>query len=318
MSPVLPDRPLLVIVGPTAVGKTVLSLRLARDFSGEVISADSRQVYRGLDIGTDKISPARRQGVPHHLLDVVEPDQVLTLAEFQSRCYDLIEAIHRRGNVPLLVGGTGQWVWAVVEGWGIPRVPPDWVLRAELEAEAEAIGPAAFHARLAAVDPEAAHKLDPRNVRRVIRALEVYHQTGIPISEHQRKSPPPYNSLIIGLTRPREVLYARIDRRVEEMIAQGLVAEVKRLMAEGYGLELPAMSGLGYRQIGQYLQGEISLEEAVALLKKETRRFVRQQHNWFSPEDERINWFDLAGAEEEAVYRRIKALVAQPAWPAIT
>ncbi len=284
------SRPLVGVVGPTAVGKTALSLRLAGDFAAEIISADSRQVYRGLDIGTDKPPPHHRAAVPHHMIDVVDPDEVLTLAQFQERAYALIGAIHRRERLPLLVGGTGQWVWAVVEGWGIPRVAPDPALRAELEAqEAEAL-----HARLAAVDPPAAQKIDYRNRRRVIRALEVYLKTGRPISQHQRKRPPPYHTVLVGLTMPRAKLYERIDRRIDRMMARGLLAEVEGLVEAGSGWDQPAMSGLGYRQLGQYLQGEISLPEAVELIKRETRRFVRQQYNWFGPDDPRIRWFDMA------------------------
>jgi tRNA dimethylallyltransferase len=235
---------------------------------------------------------------------VVNPDEVLTLAEFQERAYTAIDAIHEMNRLPLLVGGAGQWVWAVVEGWGIPRVPPDLDLRAKLKAHAEAIGAEALHAELAAVDPQAAQKLDPRNVRRVIRALEVYQKTGMPISEHQHKSPPPYNILLIGLTMPRERLYERIDQRIDRMMERGLLAEVERLVEAGYGWGLPATSGLGYRQIGQYLQGEVSLEEAVALIKKETRRFVRQQYNWFRLDDPRIRWFEVG--EGEKTYRQVR------------
>jgi tRNA dimethylallyltransferase len=307
-SPLSRFPPLLVLVGPTAVGKTALSLQIAQNFNGEIISADSRQIYRGLDIGAAKATPEEQALVPHHLIDVVNPDQVLTLAEFQERAYAAIEAIHQRRRLPLLVGGTGQWVQAVVEGWGVPRVPPDPGLRAALEAEAEAIGPEAFHARLAAVDPQAAQRLDARNMRRVIRALEVYHKTGIPISQHQRKTPSPYRILQVGLTMPREALYRRIDQRVEQMMELGLLDEVKWLVAAGYGWDLPAMSGLGYRQMGQYLCGEVSLEEAVALIKKETRRFVRQQYNWFRLDDPRITWFEMS-ENLEAVYQRVRGFL---------
>ena len=303
--------PLVVIVGPTAVGKTALSLRVGQTFAGEIISADSRQIYRKLDIGTDKVSAAQRDLVPHHLIDTLEPDEVMTLAEFQARAFKTIDLIHQRQHVPFLVGGTGQWVWSVVEGWGIPKVAPDPVLRAELETEANQLGSENFHAKLAAVDPPAAQKLDPRNVRRVIRALEVYYKTGVPISEHQHKTPPPYQTLIIGLTRPREALYKRIDQRIEEMMAEGLVQEVETLVAQGYGWDLPAMSGLGYRQIGQYLQGDVTLEEAVALIKKETRRFVRQQYNWFRIADPRIEWFDINSGTEEA-YSRVQQFLIKP------
>jgi tRNA dimethylallyltransferase len=302
-------KPLLVIVGPTAVGKTALSLRLAQDFAGEIVSADSRQVYRGLDIGSDKPTPAQQALVPHHLIDVVDPDQVLSLARFQDLAYTAIASIHQRQCLPLLVGGTGQWIWAVVEGWGIPRVPPDQELRVELEAQAKEIGREALHARLAEVDPEAAQKIDPRNLRRVIRALEVYRKTGVPISHHQRKQSPPYQTVLIGLTRPRQELYRRIDRRIEQMMEMGLLAEVAGLVRAGYGWDQPAMSGLGYRQIGQYLRGKATLAEAVALIKKETRRFVRQQYNWFRLDDPRIHWFEMSEAGPGS-YEEIKALVA--------
>lgn len=301
--------PLLVIVGPTAVGKTALSLQIAQQFNGEIISADSRQIYRGLDIGTAKATPQEQASVPHHLIDVVNPDEVLTLAEFQERAYAAIAAIHQRRRLPLLVGGTGQWVQAVVEGWGVPRVPPDPDLRASLEAEAEAWGPIAFHAKLAAVDPLAAQKLDARNVRRVIRALEVYLKTGVPISQHQAKNPPPYHILQLGLTMPREALYRRIDERIDRMVEAGLLDEVSRLFEAGYGWDLPAMSGLGYRQMGQYLRGEIGFEAAVALIKKETRRFVRQQYNWFRLDDSRINWFEAKG-DLEAISETIEVFLA--------
>ncbi len=299
------SKPLVVIAGPTAVGKTALSLQLAQDFAGEIISADSRQIYRGLDIGTDKASPAMQALAPHYMIDVAAPDEILTLAEFQTEAFRLIDDMHQRSRVPLLVGGTGQWIWAVVEGWGIPKVAPDPALRAELEAEATELGVEAFHAKLAAVDPEAAAKLDLRNVRRVIRALEVYLKTGIPISVHQQKTPPPYDILVIGLTRPRENLYERIDLRIDQMMDEGLLEEVQQLVLAGYGWNLPAMSGLGYRQIGLYLQEEISLEEAVALIKKETRRFVRQQYNWFQLSDERIEWFEITEGTAD-VYHRVK------------
>ncbi len=301
----LASSPLLVIVGPTAVGKTAFSLQIAQDYNGEIISADSRQIYRGLDIGAAKATPEQQALAPHHLLDVVTPDQILTLAEFQERAYAAIAAIHTRQRLPILVGGTGQWVQAVVEGWGVPRVPPDPELRAALEAEAEVVGSVAFHARLAAVDPQAAQKLDPRNVRRVIRALEVYHKTGIPISQHQQKNAPPYQIWQLGLTMPREVLYQRVDQRIDRMLELGLVAEVERLVEAGYGWDLPAMSGLGYKQIGYYLRGELSLEEAVALIKKETRRYVRQQYNWFRLDDPRITWIEV-GQETEREYSEIK------------
>jgi len=286
--------PLIAVLGPTAVGKTALSLHLAETFNGEVVSADSRQVYRGLDTGTAKATPEERRCVPHHLLDLVDPDQPLTLAEYQRLAYATIEDILRRGRLPLLVGGSGLYVRAVLEGWTIPGVEPNAALRAALEREAEERGEAALHHWLAALDPQAAARIDPRNVRRVVRALEVCLTAGRPISALQARRPPPYRILRLGLTMPRELLYRRLDQRVERMMAQGLVEEVQGLVARGYSLTLPAMSGLGYRQIGLYLQGEITLEEAVALIKRETRRFVRQQYTWFRLDDAAIRWLDAS------------------------
>lgn len=292
---------LIVIVGPTAVGKTTTAIRLCEAFGGEIVSADSRQVYRGMDIGTAKPTPDERQRVPHHLIDILDPDQILTLAEFQERAYAAVDDIARRGRVPFLVGGTGQYVMAVVEGWTVPEVAPDWAFRDQLYAEAREVGLAALHARLAQVDPVAAARIDPRNVRRVIRALEVFHATGKPISEAQRKVPPPYRILMIGLTLPRDVLYQRIDARVDEMIRQGLVSEVQRLIDQGYTWDLPSMSGLGYVEIGQYLRGEVSLDEAIRLIKRNTRRFVRHQYNWFRLSAPRIHWFDVSQPADETI-----------------
>lgn len=297
--------PLVAVVGPTAVGKTAISLQLGADLGGEIVSADSRQIYRGLDIGTDKASPAQQSQVPHHLLDVVAPDQVLTLAEYQRAAYRAIDGIHSRGRVPLLVGGSGLYVRAVLDGLGIPEVPPDEMLRAELEAYAAAHGSLALHARLAALDPAAAARIDHRNLRRTVRALEVCLVTGRPISEMQAAAPPPYRVLRIGLTRPRPALYERIDRRVDEMLARGLLEETRRLLDAGYDPQLPALTGLGYRQMIQFLQGELSYDAAVAATKQQTRRFVRQQYTWFRLDDPRMVWFDL----EEVGYREVLAVV---------
>ncbi len=303
--------PLIVIVGPTAVGKTSTAVRLCADFQGEIVSADSRQIYRGLDIGAAKPTLQEQAAAVHHLIDVVDPHQVLGLAEYQKMSYAAIDEVLSRSRVPFLVGGTGQWVRAVLEGWGVPRVPPDDALRAELEAEAERAGSRALHARLAAVDPAAAARIDHRNLRRVIRALEVYLNTGLPISQQQRAQPPPYRILQIGLTMPRHMLYARVDARLERMLTEGLLAEVRALVERGYGLNLPAMSGLGYRQIGLHLAGQISLDEAVQLIKKETRRFIRQQYNWFRLDDPAIHWFDLSGEYYDALCQPVRELLAE-------
>ncbi|GAB4559178.1 MAG: tRNA (adenosine(37)-N6)-dimethylallyltransferase MiaA [Anaerolineae bacterium] len=294
-------RPVIAIVGPTAVGKTALSLEMAEALGGEIVSADSRQIYRFMDIGTDKPSPEDRRRVPHHLIDIVDPDQPLTLAQYQRMARDAIADIHQRGRVPLLVGGTGLYVRAVLEGLQIPEVPPDPELRARLEEEAREYGADHLHSRLRSLDPEAASRIDPRNVRRVIRALEVCLRTGRPISQQQRASSPGYDVLRIGLTRPRRELYARIDARVDAMIAAGLVDEVRALVDRGYDLSLPAMTGVGYRQIARYLAGQCSLEEAIREIKRRTRRFVRQQNTWFRPDDPAIRWYNLSQTTHEQI-----------------
>lgn len=299
---------LLVLVGPTAVGKTALSLRLAAELKGEIISADSRLFYRGMDVGTAKPSADERAQVPHHLIDLCAPDETLTLGEYQRLAYGVIEAVLGNGRLPILVGGTGQYVRAVVEGWGIPAIAPQPKLRQALETL-----PGGELARwLAALDPEAAAKIDPRNVRRVIRALEVTLVAGRPISELQRKQPPPYAICQIGLTRQREALYQRIDARVEQMMAEGLLAEVEGLLAAGYDRSLPSFSGLGYQQLAAHLAGEMTLAEAVERIKFETHRFARQQGTWFRPDDPAIRWFDAgeAGAET-AVFQHIRRWLAE-------
>jgi tRNA dimethylallyltransferase len=289
----------VVIVGPTAVGKTAISLRLAETLGSEVVSADSRLFYRGMDIGTAKPTSEERARVPHHLIDIAEPDETVGLAEFQEQAYSAISDIHARGKLPLLVGGTGQYIRAVVEGWCIPRVPPDPALRAELEAQAEREGASQLHARLAQLDPVAAQRIDPRNVRRVIRALEVCLITEQPISEQQHKRPPPYPIIQIGLTMARAALYARADQRVEAMMVAGLKDEVRRLVEAGYRWDIPAMSGLGYLQFKHYFEGEATLEEVVVEIKRATHRFIRHQYNWFRLNDPAIRWFDVAIEEEE-------------------
>lgn len=281
--------PLLVLVGPTASGKTALSLLLARRFNGEIVSADSRLFYRGLDIGTAKPTPAEQAAVPHHLIDLCRPDEVISLGEYQRLAYQTIDAILARDRLPILVGGTGQYVMAVVEGWGIPAVEPRPRLRAMLEALG---GPEAYR-WLGALDPVAAGRVDARNLRRVVRALEVTLTAGQPMTELQRKTPPPYDLLMIGVRRDRHSLYERIDARVDKMMAGGLLGEVTRLHAAGYSRGLPALSGLGYRQLLAYLDGEMTLNEAVERIKFETHRFARYQDTWFRPDDDRIVWFDL-------------------------
>jgi tRNA dimethylallyltransferase len=296
---------LVVLVGPTAVGKTALSLDVAAAVEGEIVSADSRLFYRGMDIGTAKPTDEDRTRVHHHLIDIVSPVETITLGEYQRMAQQAIDDIATRGKIPLLVGGSGQYVRAVVEGWNVPVVPPDVVLRETLAALAANQGSQALHDKLEQLDPIAAQRIDHRNVRRVIRALEVTLKSGEPISSLQTKSPPPYEILQVGLTRPRVELYQRIDRRIDAMIAAGLVQEVGAL-GQAYGWDAPALSGLGYRQMGYYVRGELAFEDAVQLLRKETRRFVRQQSNWFHQQDPRIQWFDLSRTSGPAVVTYIR------------
>jgi len=284
---------LIVIVGPTAVGKTAVSLELARALGGEVVSADSRQVYRGMDIGTAKSTAAEQALVPHNLLDIRNPGESISLGEYQKLAYAAIDDILGRGRLPLLVGGTGQYVRAVVEGWQIPEVPPQVELRSLLEEQAQRQGKEAVFARLQELDPLSAERIDWRNLRRVIRAIEVTTVLGRPFSELQTKTPPPYSLVQIGLTRPRDLLYQRADARIEQMFAAGFVVEVERLLAAGYTPDLPSFSSLGYREVAGYLAGEHDLEEAKMLLRRHTRQFIRRQYNWFRLTDPNITWFDL-------------------------
>ena len=288
----LPERPLVVaLVGPTATGKTALSLALAEHLPVEVVSADSRMVYRWMDIGTAKPSEAERRAVPHHLVDVADPDEPYTLALYQQHALAAIARIHRRGRLPLLVGGTGLYVRAVCDGLQIPAVPPDAAYRAALEARAASDGWEALRDELAAVDPVSAQRIEPRNVRRVIRALEVHRATGVPFSTWQRRAPVPFETRFVGLDTERAALYARIDARVDEQIAVGLIDEVRALVDRGYDSMLPSMTGFGYREIAAYLRGELTRAAAIDLYKQATRHYARRQLSWFRP-DERIRWVD--------------------------
>jgi tRNA dimethylallyltransferase len=271
------SAPVIVIAGPTGIGKTALALALAARYPAEVVSADSRQIYRYMEIGTAKPTLEERAAVAHHLVDIVEPDQTLTMAEYQARAYAAIGDIHRRGKLPLLVGGTGQYITAVLEGWTAPEVPPNPALRAELEK----LAPEVLFERLCSLDPGARNFIDPHNMRRVIRALEVCLETGQPFSAQRGKNPPPYQAFELGLTMEREMLYTRLDGRIDDMMAHGLLNEVNALHARGYDWRLPSMSGLGYAQLGAYIRGEVTLDEAILAIKHDTRVFVRRQYTWF-------------------------------------
>ena len=304
--------PLVVILGPTGVGKSWLALKLAQKLGGEILSADSRQVYRYMDIGTAKPSPEERKLVPHHLIDLVDPDEEFNLAIFSELAARKLEEVRGRGRLPLLVGGTGLYIWAFLEEWKLPHVPPNPELRRELEELARIEGVDSLYQELREVDPEAARRIDKRNVRRVIRALEVYRTSGHRISSLTRKGSLRKDVLIIGLHLPRPELYCRIDLRVEEMLRKGLVEEVRWLLERGYSPSLPSMSGVGYRQIGQYLQGRLSLPEAVQRIKYETHRFARHQYAWFRLEDERIHWLEADKCIEEQALRLLRDAFPNP------
>jgi tRNA dimethylallyltransferase len=281
--------PLIAVVGPTATGKTALGVALAMALDGEVVGADSRQVYRGMAIGTAQPSDAELALVPHYLVGTVAPDEEFGLAIYLEQARTAIDAIRAKGKAPVLVGGTGQYVWALLEGWTVPRVPPDIGFRRQLEEFAATEGTAALHARLQNADPAAATTIHPRNVRRVIRALEVFHHTGRPISQLQRREMRT-TVPIVGLNLPRTELYERIDRRVQTMYAGGLMDEIARLDAAGFGSNLPSMASIGYPDAWAACRGEIPVEEAIRRTQLATHRLARQQQTWFRADDSRIHW----------------------------
>jgi len=302
---------LLAIVGPTGAGKSKLALRLAKVFDGEIVSADSRQVYRYMDIGTAKPSLEEQALVPHHLIDVASPDEDFSLAQYQQLAYRAIEDIHQRQKLALLVGGSGLYAWSVLEGWQIPAVAPDPGFRHRLEEKAAKVGKDELYQELARLDPVAAQRIDPRNLRRTIRALEVHQHAEVPISRLQGKKAPRFETLIIGLTADRVELYQRIDFRIDEMIKRGLVDEVKQLLNRGYDASLPAMSGIGYKQIGQFIKGELSLDTAIQQTKFETHRLVRHQYSWFRLKDDRIRWFDIQKEKEAKILASLSKFIKE-------
>ncbi|HEX7619762.1 MAG TPA: tRNA (adenosine(37)-N6)-dimethylallyltransferase MiaA [Anaerolineales bacterium] len=301
--------PLIVIVGPTAVGKTEISIQLAGRLGGEIVSADSRLFYRGMDIGTAKPTPAERARIPHHLIDVADPDETCSLAVFQHLAADALADIQTRHKLPFLVGGTGQYIHAVTHGWVPPATKPDDRMRDILEELAKVQGNDWLHKRLALLDPAAARLIDPRNLRRTVRALEVILSSGHRFSDQRRQSESPYRLMTIGLSRPRPELYARVDDRIEAMFAAGLLDEVRSLLARGYSPDLPTMSAIGYRECAAVLRDEMSLEEAKVRMRRLTRDFVRRQANWFKVEDQEIQWFEAEEANTDQLERLIRAFL---------
>ena len=300
-------RNMVAIVGPTAVGKTALAIALAQRFDGEIVNSDSRQVYTGMDIGTAKPTAAERASARHHLIDIRPPDSPISLGEYLPLAKETIESIAVRGKLPILCGGSGQYVWAVLEGWEVPRVPPDPDFRARLERRLAVEGPAPLWQELKQLDPDRAATVDQQNPRRIIRALEIVNSTGSRVAAG-KSAEPPYRSLVMGLTADRAILYERTDIRFDAMMARGLLGEARRLEAAGYVLGSGALSGVGYTELGLHLAGEMTLDEAVNRSKTRTHRLVRRQYTWFKPGDARINWLDathdLPVAEATALARR--------------
>jgi tRNA dimethylallyltransferase len=303
----------LAIVGPTSVGKTALSLELAQRFDGEIISGDSMQFYRGMDIGTAKATKEERALIPHHLIDIRNPDEDVSVAEFQQLCKELIADINTRDKLPMIVGGTGLYVQSVLYDYRFSTAEEDEAYREKMTEFAETHGREALHARLAAIDPETAARLHPNDVKRIVRALEIYHVTGTPMSQYQvRSEQSPYDLLLIGLTMDRALLYERINHRVDMMIAEGLIEEVEGLLARGYDGSLRSMQALGYKEIIAYLEGRMGRDEAIELLKKRTRNFAKRQLTWFRAMKD-IVWFDVTPVNDDSlmsVHQSIYDMVA--------
>src|SRR5688500_10187227 len=296
---------LILVIGPTAVGKTEFAIQLAERLDGEIVSADSRLFYRGMDIGTAKPTREEQARLPHHLIDIANPDEILSLAIFQQKARETITDMHTGSKIPFLVGGTGQYIRAVTEGWGPPHVESNERLRNELSKMKEEKGAELLYEKLRSLDEEAASKIDLRNVRRTIRALEVIITTGRKFSEQRGQTESPYHLITIGLTRPRPELYKRVDQRIEMMFANGFLDEVKSLLAKGYSPSLPTMSAIGYREGIRVVKGELNEEQAKAEMRRATRIFVRRQANWFKESAPNIKWFRA----EEGVVERIEAYI---------
>ncbi|QCJ42131.1 tRNA (adenosine(37)-N6)-dimethylallyltransferase MiaA [Bacillus sp. S3] len=284
---------LLVIIGPTAVGKTKLSIEMAKRYNGEIISGDSMQIYRGMDIGTAKITEQEMEGIPHHLIDIKEPSENFSVAEFQLLVRDRIDAIAQKGKLPIIAGGTGLYIQSVIYDYQFSDVPGDEHFRQQLEKKVKEIGNDALYQELVKVDPESAAQIHPNNVRRVIRALEIFHLTGKTMRDYQRTQKPDllYNTALIGLTMDRENLYKRINTRVDLMIKDGLLAEVRNLFNQGLR-ECQSIQAIGYKEIYEFLDGKVTLEEAIENLKQNSRRYAKRQLTWFRNKME-VEWFDM-------------------------
>jgi tRNA dimethylallyltransferase len=300
------NQPVLIIVGPTAVGKTDLAIRLAGMIDSEIISADSRLLYKGMNIGTAKPSKIQLKVVRHHMVDIAEPQDTWSLAKYKESVKNAIDDVQARGRLPILVGGTGQYVRSLIEGWDVPEVAPDTRMRSVLETWGNEIGTRELHRKLDLIDSEAAGLNDPENLRRTVRALEVIYLTGYRFSEQRLKTVPLHNYKVIGLKRPREELYKRVDSRIDCMFAKGFVKEVEGLLASGIPLASHSLSAIGYSEVVRYLQGELNIEEVIAMMRKKTRNFIRKQANWFKPDDPYIEWFEMEPDPIEEIHSSVK------------
>jgi tRNA dimethylallyltransferase len=296
---------ILIVTGPTASGKTDLAIRIAEKNNGEIISADSMQIYRHMNVGTAKPSWPEMKKIEHHLIDVIDPDQPFSVADFRNKSEEIIQKIRDRGKLPIIAGGTGLYINSLVKPWTFSNTPPSDEQRRELQKTFKEKGGGYLYSMLESVDPESAEAIHPNNIKRVMRALEVYMVSGVKKSiqdEESQKNEIPYEPVMIGLNMDRELLYDRIDKRVDIMLEQGLVAEVRRLIEMGYSKDLVSMQGLGYKEIVKYLSGEWTYEHSVYILKRDTRRFAKRQLTWFKRYDE-IKWFYIdAYADKEALY----------------
>ena len=303
-------KPLIVIVGPTAVGKTKLSIEIAKRFNGEVISGDSMQVYKGMDIGTAKVRSEEMEGVPHHLIDIQEPCEPYTAAEFQRQVNSSIASIQAAGRLPIIAGGSGLYIQSVLYGYQFGEQKRDEERTAKLEKELETVGADVLHARLQAFDPDEAEKIHPNNHRRLIRALELYetNKTRSSAGNSRNLEDSPYKPLVIGLEMDRSLLYQRINERVDQMIAAGLVDEVKTLVARGYQ-DCQAMNAIGYKELIPFIQGDMQLDEAVELLKRNSRRYAKRQYTWFRNKMD-VQWHEIRPEHAEKSFSAILSEVA--------
>jgi len=301
----------IVIIGPTASGKTKISIELAKRINGEIISADSMQIYKYMDIGTAKASAEEMDGIKHYLIDEVYPDEEFSVARFKELAQKYIDEILKKGKIPIVVGGTGLYIDSLIYNINFSETVCDWSFREQLKKEAEEKGNEYLHNMLREVDPKAAEKIHPNNVKRVIRALEVHKFSGVKISQQQeesRKEPPKYNFIIFGLRMNRDTLYERINRRVDKMLEMGLVDEVRHLVELGYDKSTIAMQGLGYKEILAYLRGEITLDEAIYILKRDTRHYAKRQITWFK-RIEGVNWIDIDTLSTDEAIKNMQSIL---------